>query len=126
MAQRPDQIADLRVLVVDDEPDVRLGLERVAGTLTPNVKSAADAESAVKIAHEWHPHVVVSDITMPGQSGMELLGHLRQHLPTTRVILVTGYGKIPLAVQAMQAGCSHFLPKPLDNRELVEVMRHCG
>jgi len=117
---------ELRVLVVDDEPDVRLGLRMLAESLHADVKAAADGEEALEIAKQWRPHLVISDITMGRMSGMDLLAELRGVLPKTRVILVTGFGTIELAVTAMGLGASHFVTKPFDNEDLLASIRQFG
>ena len=122
----PWKKGELRVLVVDDEPDVRLGLRMLAESLDADARAAADGEEALKTALAWHPHLVVSDITMGRMSGMDLLSELRAQLPETRVILVTGFGTIDLAVTAMGLGASHFVTKPFDNEDLMASMRRYG
>jgi len=117
---------ELRVLVVDDEPDVRLGLRMLAESLRADAKAASDGEEALAIALEWRPHLVVSDITMGRVSGMDLLAELRGRLPATRVVLITGFGTIELAVAAMALGASHFVTKPFDNEDLLASMRRFG
>ncbi|MHC4449655.1 MAG: sigma-54-dependent transcriptional regulator [Planctomycetota bacterium] len=117
---------ELRVLVVDDEPDVRLGLRLLAESIQANAKAAADGEEALAIARDWRPHLVVSDITMGRMSGMDLLAELRGALPSTRVVLITGFGTIELAVAAMALGASHFVTKPFDNEDLLASMRRFG
>lgn len=114
----------LRVLVVDDEADVRLGLRLLIESLAAEVREAASGEEALEILGGWTPHLIITDITMDGISGMDLLGHVRDHQPGIRVLMITGYGTIELAVEAMRRGAVHFISKPFDNREiLVEVER---
>jgi len=117
---------ELRVLVVDDEPDVLLGLRMLAESVKADVKTASDGEAALELAKRWKPHLVVSDITMGRMSGMDLLAELRAALPDTRVILVTGFGSIELAVTAMDLGASHFVTKPFDNEDLIASIRRFG
>lgn len=111
-----------RVVAVDDEPDVLLGLKILIQGIGAEVKTATDAETALPLIREWAPHVVVSDIAMPGMTGMELLRQIKSVHPHTQVILITGYGTIPMAVEAMQIGASHFLTKPFDNDELTRAV----
>ena len=79
MAAQPDrpdplwQPGELRVLVVDDEPDVCLGLKVLAESLGAQVETAADAEVALERVATRPPHVIISDINMPGKSGLDLL-----------------------------------------------------
>jgi len=126
VADAPWDPRELRVLVVDDEPDVRLGLRMLAESIHADARDAADGEEALAIAKQWRPHLVVSDITMGRVSGMDLLAELRTALPATRVILVTGFGTIELAVAAMALGASHFVTKPFDNEDLLASMRRFG
>jgi DNA-binding NtrC family response regulator len=116
----------LRALVVDDEPDVLLGLRMLAESTQADVRAAASGEEALDIARAWRPHLVVSDITMGGMSGLDLLDALRKLQPAPRVILVTGFGTIELAVTAMGKGASHFVTKPFDNDELLDAIRRFG
>ena len=81
---------------------------------------------ALAMAGEWAPHLVLSDITMGGMSGVELLGILRRRYPDTRVVLITGFGTIELAVEAMRRGASHFISKPFDNEEVLQAVSRYG
>ena len=109
---------ELRVLVVDDEPDVRLGLRLLAESIRAEVRDAESGEKALEICRGWAPHLVLSDIAMGGMSGVELLSALARDHPETRVVLITGFGTIELAVEAMRRGAVHFITKPFDNDEI--------
>lgn len=114
----------LRVLVVDDDDDVRLGLELLARSLGVEVQAAANGEEALDLLRMSPPHLLLSDITMPGISGMELLRRVRAEQPQIRVLMITGYGTIELAVEAMRRGAVHFITKPFDNQQiLAEIVR---
>ncbi len=118
-------LSGLRVLVVDDEADVRLGLQLLVESIGAEVKPASSGEQALEVLEQWLPHVMLSDITMGGITGMELLAETRRRWPTIRVMMITGYGTIELAVEALRKGAVHFLTKPFDNEEiLAEVDRH--
>ncbi len=115
----------LRVLVVDDEADVRLGLRMLIESLAAEVREAAGGEEALEVLASWTPQLMVTDITMGEVSGMDLLSHVRDHHPEIKVLMMTGYGTIELAVEAMRRGAAHFITKPFDNQEiLAEVERH--
>lgn len=114
-----------RVLVVDDDPDVALlvktVLERRAGCI---VDVAGDGLSAVERVAAVRPDVVVTDIEMPGLSGLELLAELRRTVPSVPVVVMTAHVSVEYAVSALRAQADEFLTKPLDNGKLVEaVMR---
>lgn len=112
-----------RVLVVDDDPDVALlvktVLERRAGCI---VDVAADGNAAIARMAEVRPDLVVTDIEMPGLSGLELLAELRRTAPNIPVIVMTAHVSVDYAVSALRAQADEFLTKPLDNAKLVEAV----
>jgi len=117
---------ELRVLIVDDERDVRLGLQLLAESLNAEVRTASSGEEALEISKEWVPHLVLSDINMDGMSGVELLFVLGKECPETLVVLITGYGTIELAVEAMRRGAAHFITKPFDNDDILDAISRYG
>ncbi len=117
---------ELRVMVVDDEDDVRLGLRLLAESLDAEVRDAASGEQALEILATWVPHLVLSDVTMDGMSGVELISRIGRKFPTTRTVLITGFGTIELAVEAMRCGAAHFITKPFDNDEVLETVVRYG
>ena len=121
------RVADEHVRgVVDDEDDVRRGLALLSRDVGGDVRDASSAEAALAVVRAWDPHVVVSDITMPGLSGLDLLDELRRSRPHVRVVLITGFGTIEMAVSALQRGASHFLTKPFENEEVRETVARLG
>lgn len=116
----------LRVLAVDDEPDVRQGLQLVLGLEGAQVRTAASAHEALDLIIHWQPHIVVSDYAMGRTSGLDLLDSIQREWPDIPLILITGQGTIPLAVQALKRGAAHFLTKPFDNHELISAVRSYG
>ena len=119
-------IAGLRVLVVDDEADIRLGLDRLVSALGAAVRQAASAEAALAALELEEADLVLTDLAMPGLSGEALLGEVKRRWPSTAVVLLTGYGTIPAAVSCLQAGASHFLTKPFDNDEIQALVARLG
>ena len=117
---------ELRVLVVDDEPDVRLGLRLLAESIQAEVRDVESGEKALEICGSWVPHLVLSDIAMDGMSGVELLSALVKNHPETRVVLITGFGTIELAVEAIRRGAAHFITKPFDNDEVLQTIVRYG
>ncbi len=113
------------MLVVDDEADVRLGLRLLVESSGAEVRDAESGERALEVLGRWTPHVVLTDLAMGAVSGMDVLRHLREQRPEVKVLVITGYGTIELAVEAMRLGAANFLVKPFDNQEiLAEVERH--
>ncbi|WP_437775792.1 sigma-54-dependent transcriptional regulator [Sorangium sp. So ce1097] len=103
-----------RVLVVDDEASARSGLEKLLRQEGYAVDVAGDGAEALEIAAERPPDVVVTDLKMPKMDGMALLGKLREQDPSLPVLVVTAFGDVTSAVQAMRAGAEDYLTKPVD------------
>ncbi len=115
----PDSKSKSRILIVDDEPSARSGLEKLLHQEGYRVDVAEEGSTALKIAVERPPDVVVTDLRMPGMDGVELLGRLHEqdrHLP---VIVATAFGDVGSAVRAMRAGAEDYLTKPIDFDALV-------
>jgi two-component system response regulator HydG len=103
-----------RILVVDDEPSARGGLERLLQQEGFSVQTAADGVMAIRLAAEFAPDVVVTDLKMPKMDGMALLTQLRAQDNGLPVIVATAFGEIASAVAAMRAGADDYLTKPID------------
>jgi two-component system response regulator HydG len=103
-----------RILVVDDEPSARSGLEKLLLSEGYRVDTAGDGPSALAIAAETPPDVVVTDLKMPKMDGVTLLSKLREQDGDLPVIVVTAFGDVSSAVVAMRAGAADYLAKPVD------------
>ncbi len=101
------------VLVVDDERNTREGLRR-AIQRDYDVFVAEDARSAMEVLAEHHVDVMLSDVRMPGGDGLSLLREVRAKYPDVACILLTAYGSVETAVEAMKSGASDFLTKPVN------------
>jgi DNA-binding NtrC family response regulator len=119
-------LADLRVLVADDEDDVRRGIERIVRGTGASVEGVPSGDEALKRMEEAPADLVLTDVRMPGTSGLELLRRVRARWPDVGVVLITGFGTIETAVSCLQAGAAHFLTKPFDVAQLVEVVERVG
>jgi DNA-binding NtrC family response regulator len=103
-----------RVLVVDDEPAMREVLQaRLEGWGFP-VRTAETVQQAKALVAAFDPHLVISDLVLPDATGLALLEHLRGHGRERTILLITAYGTIDIAVQAIKGGATDFLTKPLD------------
>ena len=112
-----------QVLLVDDDPHLRQALSQTLDLAGFQVSTRADAQGlAAQLPTDW-PGVVVSDIRMPGLDGLQLLEQLQQADPQLPVILITGHGDVPMAVQAMRAGAFDFLEKPFASDDLLASVR---
>ena len=113
-------------LIVDDEEMVRTALEqwlRLSGFTT---HVANDAAQALAMLDDAHPHVILTDVRMPGLSGLDLLRDVRERTVASEVILITGHGDVPMAVDAMRAGAFDFLQKPYVPDQLVKTLRRAA
>ncbi len=117
------QQESLQVLLVEDDPDVRLGCEQALQLEDIPVSSVDSAEKARRRLTRDFPGIVVSDIRLPGMDGMALLKELQAIDPELPVVLITGHGDVSLAVQAMKGGAHDFIEKPFSPDYLVEVVR---
>ena len=112
-----------QVLLIDDDPHLRQALSQTLDLAGLTVSNLADARGvAARIERDW-PGVVVSDIRMPGIDGLQLLQSLQEQDPELPVLLITGHGDVPLAVQAMRAGAYDFLEKPFASEDLLDSVR---
>jgi len=107
------------VLVVDDEPAMREMLVSLLEEEGIRARSAASADEALEVSREAEFDAVVSDIRMPGRDGMALLAELREARPGTPVILMTAFGSIDSAVDAMRSGAFDYITKPFKRGEVL-------
>ena len=113
----------VQVILIDDDPHLRQALYQTLDLAGLNVLPLAEANGLTeRIGRDW-PGVVVSDIRMPGMDGLELLAQLHGQDPELPVLLITGHGDVPLAVQAMRAGAYDFLEKPFASDALLDSVR---
>ena len=112
-----------QVILVDDDPHLRQALSQTLDLAGLKMVALADAQGlADRIEADW-PGVVVSDIRMPGIDGLQLLEQLHGRDSELPVLLITGHGDVPLAVQAMRAGAYDFLEKPFATDALLDSVR---
>ena len=112
-----------RVLVVDDEKAMRVALKGLLTKEGYQVETADSGAEALTRIDTGSFHVVITDLSMDGVSGMQVLEHARRVDPDLAVIMITAYGSEKIAVEAMKNGAADYLPKPFDNDELRVVVR---
>jgi len=103
-----------RLLIVDDELNIRRILQVAFEKVGYAVSLAENARQALEILDGHEIDCVVTDVTMPGQTGYELLREIKQRIPSVPVVIMTAYGTIPQAVQAIREGAFEFVTKPFD------------
>jgi len=107
-----------KILLVDDEPATLIGLTRYlskAGYTVEEASCLAEAQEAIT-SHRFH--AVILDLILPDGNGIELIRDLRETYPDTAIVVITGAGDIPTAVEAMRRGADNFLTKPITLAEL--------
>jgi DNA-binding NtrC family response regulator len=113
-----------RVLVVDDEVSARTTLADLLSDDGYEVEMAADAFKALGKCEAFAPHVVVTDLEMPGMGGLELVKRIRAGTKPPAVIVMTAFAAVSSAVEAMRAGAADYLTKPFDFDALLAVLDH--
>lgn len=109
-----------RVLIVDDESPLRFLLKEYLAKLNYEILLADSADSALKVLKEEKPEVIVTDVRMPGKSGIDLLKEVREINTDIPVIVITGFPNVDDAIQALQADTFDYLIKPFNLSELHE------
>jgi two-component system, NtrC family, response regulator AtoC len=111
-----------RILVVDDEVNARTALAELLRDEGYEVETAADAFKALGKYESFTPHVVVTDLKMPGMDGIELVKKIRGGEDPATVVVMTAFGAVQSAIDAMRAGAAEYLTKPLNFDELLVVL----
>lgn len=112
-----------RVLLVDDEPDQVALLRAMLTPVGLEVSTAESAEQALTVLRRAPVDVLVTDIHLPGASGMDLIRELRKGDGTPAIVVMTGQGSVSGAVEALKLGASDYLQKPIDPMRLVSLLR---
>jgi DNA-binding response OmpR family regulator len=112
-----------RILIVEDNPAGRRLLSLMLAEGPYTIEEAPDADAALEILERETIHLVITDVNLPGQSGLELLEHVRTHHPRLPVILITADPRLEIAVQALRLGATNFIQKPFSVEEITEIVR---
>jgi two-component system response regulator RegA len=110
------------ILLVDDDEVFRERLARALRGRGFDVATAADHEGALAAAGTRKPDYAVVDLRMPGLSGLALIGPLHALAPGARIVVLTGYGSITSAVEALRAGAHDYLSKPVDAEQVISAL----
>jgi DNA-binding NtrC family response regulator len=111
-----------RLLVVDDDRAVRHALQINLRKTGYNVTLANSAAEALEVLSERPMDLVITDVAMPGTTGLELLTQVKEQWPEVRVVVMTGYGSVRDAVQAMKTGADDYIIKPVSKEELLLIV----
>ncbi len=111
-----------KILIVDDEPNIRRILQMAFEKSGFEASIAEDARVALGQLETFRPDVIVSDVTMPGLTGYELLREVKERTPETPFILMTAFGTIPQAVESIRNGAFEYVTKPFDLDHMKRVV----
>src|SRR5688572_2246100 len=101
-----------QLLVIDDEPSICWGIERLAKRLGHQAASAGSAERGIALAQDGAADVVLLDVRLPGKDGLEALADLRSLLGDVPIVVMTAYGDLGTAVEAVRRGAFEYVVKP--------------
>jgi FixJ family two-component response regulator len=110
------------VLIVDDEQNIRLTLSQSLTALGLETDTAVNGEEALRKVEGRDFGLVLLDLRMPGLGGMEVLRRIRERRPDAHIAIITAYGTIDLAVEAMKLGAADFIQKPFSPQEIRDVV----
>jgi len=111
------------ILVIDDEAGIRESLEVLLSLEGYSVRTANDGEQGLRMLEMDSFDLVLLDLALPGQSGLDLLPQIKERQPETPVIMITAYGTVENVVEAIRAGAENFVQKPWDNEKLLADIR---
>ncbi len=116
----------MRLLVIDDDAVFRTRLVRALKERDVEVSPAADATEAMTMARQQAPTHALVDLRLGNSDGIELVRDLRALAPAMTIVVLTGYGSIVTAVEAMHAGATNYLTKPVDAEQILATLRGEG
>ncbi|NOY65197.1 MAG: sigma-54-dependent Fis family transcriptional regulator [Nitrospirae bacterium] len=111
-----------RVLVIDDEAIVRVSCERVLRPEGFEVVVTSRGDEAIELLEKEPYDVVLTDLKMPDMDGLEVLKIIKERWPDIQVIIITGYGTISTAVQAIKMGAYEYIEKPFTPQDILQVV----
>ncbi len=115
-------MSDAVVHVVDDDADARDSLAFLLETADFRVRTYPDAQAFLAALPQAEPGCVITDVRMPGMSGQELVKRLRTEASALPVVMITGHGDIPMAVEAMRDGVVDFIEKPFSEARILAAL----
>ncbi|NDW47515.1 sigma-54 dependent transcriptional regulator [Ruegeria sp. PrR005] len=116
----------MKIAIVDDEQDMRQSISQWLALSGYDTETFASAEEALKILGPDYPGIVISDIKMPGMDGMQFLRKLMGADSSLPVIMITGHGDVPMAVEAMRVGAFDFLEKPFNPDRMSDLAKRAS
>ena len=121
-----DEIEKKTVLIVDDDERLRATLVRAFQRRGWDALAASNRDEAIRMAEECSPDLATVDLRMPGENGLTVVRELRALDSTTFILVLTGYGSIPTAMDAVRLGANHYMSKPADADQIVAAFESAG
>ncbi len=120
-----DRFADHCILLVDDDERLRERMSKALVRRGLEVYEAADAEQGLELARQVEPELMLVDLRMPGDSGLTLISQVRAlaEIDQPKIVVLTGYGSIATALEAVRRGATHYLQKPANAEEVLLAFR---
>ncbi len=109
-----------KILLLDDEADIREVMAVTLGDAGYQVTTASDGASGIELLEKINPHIIITDIRMPGMDGIQVLETVKRQKPDTEVIVVTAFGEMENAIRALRLDASDFITKPV-NMEAMQL-----
>ena len=119
MKHRPSN----HIFIVDDKPKILEALTETLKQIPCQVFSFTNAESCIKQLVGSKCHLLITDVNMPGMDGLELLTIVKHMRPLLPVVIITGYGDVRKAVEAIKTGAHDFIEKPFDENHILELVK---
>ncbi|MDR0682574.1 MAG: sigma-54 dependent transcriptional regulator [Dysgonamonadaceae bacterium] len=116
----------MKLLIVDDEENIRLILESVFSEAGYQVETAINGLQAMEKIKDFYPEIILLDKNMPYMNGLDILQRIKKHYPNIVVVMVTAYGDVASAVEAMKMGAYDYIEKPFDNDKMLLLLKRAG
>ncbi|MCE0721650.1 MULTISPECIES: response regulator transcription factor [Legionella] len=113
------------IYIVDDDENVLRALKWLFDSMSFEVKTYANATDFLEQYNPSHIGCLITDVRMPDIDGLELLEKLKGQNSLLKVIIITAYGDIPMAVRAIKAGAIDFITKPINEKDLLKLIKKC-
>ncbi len=118
-----ENVASRYVLFVDDEPKVRMVVRKTLERVGVSVRCYDGADGCLTHLESVPCDLLITDVKMPGKDGIQLLMEVRKQRPWLPVLVVTGFGDVPMAVRALKEGAADFIEKPLDREAFLKTVQ---
>ena len=116
----------MKLLIVDDEENIRLVLESVFSEAGYQVETVTNGLQALEKIKSFHPEIILLDKNMPYMNGLDTLQRIKKHYPDIVVVMVTAHGDVASAVETMKMGAYDYIEKPFDNDKMLLLLKRAG